>query len=421
MKNYDEEPLELVIPVEDKTERIIKVIGVGGGGSNAVKNMYKQGLCNISFAICNTDSQALASTEIPVRIQLGSKGLGVGGDPTKGCEEAEKSIEEIKKLFQDDTQMVFITAGMGGGTGTGATPIIAGIARELGILTVGVVTLPFAFEKQQRIKKALAGIEKLKKNVDALLVINNERLMEIYSDGITTVKDAFSEADNVLAVATKTIAEIITEKGEVNRDFCDVQAVMQNGGGAIVSVGRASGEHRILKAVANALNSPLLSNIEIEKARKLLYIIYTCKDNPVLISELNEVNSFMETLSPDLEVFWGLYNDDTLGDDVKISITATGFDQDNPRPEEESSSENNTDGLYALYYGKKQAPPVSGIASKQKKAEEVPEGATTVPSADKAGGPEPESEKETAPAPPKPTWRQRVSARLRDITTLVEE
>lgn len=416
--------MELGLPVEDKTERIIKVIGVGGGGSNAVKNMYKQGLCNISFAICNTDSQALASTDIPVRIQLGSKGLGVGGDPAKGCEEAEKSIEEIKQLFQDNTQMVFITAGMGGGTGTGAAPIIAGIARELGILTVGVVTLPFAFEKQQRIKKALAGIEKLKKNVDALLVINNERLMEIYSDGITTVKDAFGEADNVLTVATKTIAEIITEKGEVNRDFCDVESVMQKGGAAIVSVGRASGEHRILKAVSNALNSPLLSNIEIEKARKLLYIIYTCKDNPVLISELNEVNSFMETLSPDLEVFWGLYNDDTLGDDVKISITATGFDQDSPHPQEDSESENSIHDLYEIYYGKKkpkQEQSVPDIPSTEEPAEEGAAEADAVPPTDEPAPVKPKEGNATNQDTPKLTWRQRISARLKDITAIVEE
>lgn len=416
-----EELIELGVPVKDQTARIIKVVGVGGGGSNAVKNMYEQGLHNISFAICNTDSQALASARIPVRIQLGSKGLGVGGDPAKGREEAEHSIEEIKKLFQDDTRMVFITAGMGGGTGTGAAPIIASIAREFGILTVGVVTLPFAFEKQQRINKALAGIEKLRRDVDSLLVINNERLMEIYSDGITTAQAAFSEADNVLAVATKTIAEIITVEGEINRDFCDVNTVMANGGGAIVSVGRASGEHRILKAVANALNSPLLSNIEIEKARKLLYIIYTCKDNPVLISELNEVNSFMDTLSPDLEVFWGLYNDDTLGDDVKISITATGFDKDSARPDrEDGGSEETIHELYDFYYGKKKPKATCAQESQaRQEAEATPETGTGAEAPDGSAG-KPEVPKPTA-APPRQTWLQSICARLREMSAFVEE
>ncbi|MBQ0061228.1 MAG: cell division protein FtsZ [Bacteroidales bacterium] len=279
--------------IQDLSTGIIKVVGVGGGGSNAVKNMYKQGVEHVSFAICNTDSQALSQSNIPVRIQLGDEGLGVGGNPEKGKQKALESIEKIQHLFDDNTQMAFITAGMGGGTGTGASPVIAKVAKDLGILTVGVVTLPFAFEKMVRIEKALDGIEELKKNVDALLVINNQRLMQIYSDCGTSVEAAFQKADDILSVACKSIAEIVTIEGTVNRDFHDVQTVMKDGGGAIMSVGRASGEHRIQKAMSAALNSPLLNNIEIEKAQRLLYVIYSCDDNPVMVSELEEVNCFM--------------------------------------------------------------------------------------------------------------------------------
>lgn len=322
-----DEIVEFDIP-HDKSVNIIKVIGVGGGGSNAVKKMYRQGVYNVSFAICNTDSQALARADIPVRIQLGKVGLGVGGNPLKGKEAAEESIEEVKHLFDGDTKMVFVTAGMGGGTGTGAGPVIAGVAKEMGLLTVGVVTVPFAFEKKVCIQKALQGVEEMRKNVDALHVINNERLMDIYADGTTTVKQVFSKADDILTVATKSIAEIITIEGIVNRDFCDVQTVMKDGDGAIMSVGRANGGHRIEKAIGDALNSPLLNNVDIEKANKLLYIIYSCEKNTVVISELSEVDEFMDDLSPDIEVLWGLYPDNTLEDDVKVTIIAMGFDDE---------------------------------------------------------------------------------------------
>ena len=266
MNAMDRMPFDFPQSPKDLSENIIKVIGVGGGGSNAVKNMYRQGVHNVSFAICNTDSQALAKADIPVKIQLGQAGLGVGGKPEKGREAAESSIHEIESLFDNDTRMVFITCGMGGGTGTGAAPVIAHVAREKGLLTVGVVTIPFAFEKRVRIERALVGVEEMRKNVDALLVINNERLCDIYADGMTTVEQAFSKADDILTVAAKSISEIITTEGIVNRDFCDVQTVMKDGGDAIMSVGRASGEHRIEKAFVEALNSPLLNNMEIERA-----------------------------------------------------------------------------------------------------------------------------------------------------------
>lgn len=312
----------------DKSQNIIKVIGVGGGGSNAVKNMYRQGVHNVQFAICNTDSQALARADIPVKIQLGKAGLGVGGKPEKGKEAAEYSIDAIRTLFEDDTQMVFITCGMGGGTGTGAGPVIASVAKEKGILTVGVVTIPFVFEGRVRIGKALLGVEEMRKNVDALLVINNQRLCDIYADGITKAEEAFAKADEIVTVAAKSISEIITMEGIVSRDFCDVQSVMENGGDAIMSVGMAKGENRIEKAFVEALKSPLLNNVEIEKARRLLYVIYSSDEHQVTISELSDINLFMEDMAIDVEVLWGLYRDNSLGEDVKVVLIATDFVSD---------------------------------------------------------------------------------------------
>ncbi|NUN80844.1 cell division protein FtsZ, partial [Bacteroides ovatus] len=261
--------------IKNQASNIIKVIGVGGGGGNAVKNMYSQGIKDVSFAICNTDSQALSRSNVPTKIQLGDTGLGAGGNPEKGRAAAETSIEQIKALFNDTTQMVFITAGMGGGTGTGAAPIIAHIAKEMGILTIGIVTIPFQFEMKPKIVKAIKGVNEMKENVDALLVINNERLREIYADGITTAKEAFCKADDILTTATKSIAEIITIEGTINRDFCDVETIMKDGGSAIMAMGRAKGKYRIQNAILDALNSPLLNDNDIEKAQKLLYIIYS--------------------------------------------------------------------------------------------------------------------------------------------------
>jgi cell division protein FtsZ len=354
MNAMDRMPFDFPQSPKDLSENIIKVIGVGGGGSNAVKNMYRQGVHNVSFAICNTDSQALAKADIPVKIQLGQAGLGVGGKPEKGREAAESSIHEIESLFDNDTRMVFITCGMGGGTGTGAAPVIAHVARDKGLLTVGVVTIPFAFEKRVRIEKALVGVEEMRKNVDALLVINNERLCDIYADGMTTVEQAFSKADDILTVAAKSISEIITTEGIVNRDFCDVQTVMKDGGDAIMSVGRASGEHRIEKAFVEALNSPLLNNMEIERARRLLYIIYTCDESQVTMSELSEINCFMDDLAPNIEVLWGLYRDNSLGEDVKVTLIATDFEKGEKTensPQKEDKDRQLKDALYAAYYG----------------------------------------------------------------------
>lgn len=335
---------------QDKTEHLIKVIGVGGGGGNAVKSMYEKGVKNVSFAVCNTDSQALSKSPIPVRVQLGEEGLGVGGDPAKGREKAEESMNDIELLFDEETKMVFLTAGLGGGTGTGAAPLIAKAARERGILTVGVVTLPFRFEKKARMEKALAGVEQMKNNVDALLVVSNERLLEIYSDMMLSIDEAFGKANDILTVATKTISEVITNEGIVNRDFKDVETVMKDSGGAIVTVGYGNGEKRIIKAMKDALNSPLLNTKEIENAQRLLYIIYTCKERPVSITELGEINAFMDTLPEDLEVLWGLYHDDTIGDQVKVAVVATGFDRE--REHKKSAEENNEymRKLWTMYY-----------------------------------------------------------------------
>ena len=351
---------KLQFNIEDKSNNIIKVIGVGGGGSNAVRHMYKEGVENVSFVVCNTDSQALAHTDVPLRLQLGTEGLGVGGDPEKGHQAAEYSIDDIKSLFNDGTQMVFITAGMGGGTGTGAAPVIAKVAKDMGILTVGVVTLPFRFEKRKRIEKALQGMTELKKCVDSLLVINNERLIDTYSDGMITIDEAFAKADDILATATKTIAEIITKKGTVNRDFCDVKSVMQDAGSAVVSIGKASGENRIYKAMANALTSPLLDNVDKRRAKRLLYIIYSSKSKPVVISETAEVNDFMDELDDNLEVFWGLYEDDSLEDEVKVAIIATGFDTESVSVQARQDDEDKQrmiDLMREKYYGKSRSVP----------------------------------------------------------------
>lgn len=347
----NEELLIEMEPIKDKSHGIIKVIGVGGGGGNAVRNMYRKGCEGVSYAVCNTDSQALSRTEIPVRIQLGKEGLGVGGDPAKGRAKAEESMKELESLLNDGTQMVFITAGMGGGTGTGAAPVIAQMARERGILTIGVVTIPFAFEKRKRIEKALVGAQELSRQVDALLVINNERLMEIYADGNTTCTEAFEHADDILTVSTRSIAEIITIEGIINRDFCDVKSVMQDGGSAIISIGHGKGEHRILKAVEEALDSPLLTGVDIENAQKMLCIVYTGTKRPVKITEMSEIYDFMDMLNPDLEVFFGLYPDEELDEDVKVSITATGFNSITNMESSKLSADEMTQLLKEHYYG----------------------------------------------------------------------
>ena len=312
--------------VEDKSKNIIKVVGVGGGGCNAVGNMYKEGIVNVTFAVCNTDTQALAKSEVPVKIPLGE--LGAGGDPSVGLEEARKHTDEIKQMLSDGTKMVFVTAGMGGGTGTGAAPFIAGIAKSMDLLTIGVVTIPFFFEKRLKIIKALKGVEEMRKNVDALLVINNERICDIYANSDMSVKESFKHADQILCDATKSISELITINGTINLDFRDIETTMRGGGGAIMAIGRASGELRVEKAIIDALDSPLLYGNNISRAKRLLFNIYTSEKHPLLVKEMKEVDSFMDALNPNIEVINGISDDNSLDADAKVTILATGFDDD---------------------------------------------------------------------------------------------
>lgn len=326
-------------PIEDKSERIIKVIGVGGGGGNAVQHMWEVGVKNVNFVVVNTDSQVLVPNKVPNKIQLGD-GLGAGGDPEVGRKKAEESIEDIKAMLEGGTKMVFVTAGLGGGTGTGAAPVIARVAKEMGILTVGVVTLPFLMERPKRINIALKGLEAMRKCVDSLIVINNEKLLEDERYVEMDWDEGMQKADEVLTIATKTIAEIITVRGKVNRDFNDVNTVMKDGGAAVVSVAKASGEQRILKAMSEAVNSPLIANMDKQKTKRLLYIVYSGKKNPAKMSELREINAFMEDFDENIEVLWGHYQDDELEDEIKVAIVATGFDQaDTSTGNEEMSDE----------------------------------------------------------------------------------
>lgn len=331
--------------VKDQSKNIIKVIGVGGGGCNAVQNMYNEGIANVTFAVCNTDSKSLSLSPVPVKIQLGDIGLGAGADPIKGRHEAEQNEEEIRHLLDDGTKMVFVTAGMGGGTGTGAAPYIAGIAKEMGILTIGIVTIPFYFEKKPKIIKALKGVEEMRNNVDALLIINNERLCDVFSGSKITIKEAFKRADNILNNATKSISELITVSGEIDLDFCDVETTMKGGGDAIMAMGKAEGEKRVERAFIDALDSPLVYGNDIGKAKRILFNIYASSEAPIFINEMNEIDAFMDELNSDIDVIWGTADDDTLGEAVKVTILATGFGNERlTKPV--SYHDNNDDAFY---------------------------------------------------------------------------
>ena len=307
---------------------IIKVIGVGGGGSNAVNHMYNEGIHDVTFVVCNTDNKALQDSPVPDKIQLGTEGLGAGNRPDKARQATEESLEDIKHMLSDGTKMAFITAGMGGGIGTGAAPLIAKTAKDMGILTVGIVTIPFKWEGNKKIDQALDGVEEISKNVDALLVINNERLREIYQD--FTLVEAFAKADDTLCNAAKSIAEIITMHGIINLDFNDVRTVLKDGGVAIMSSGYGSGEGRVTKAISDALNSPLLNNNDIYRSKKILLRISFPADEvegkAFMLDEMNEVHEFMAKMQEsDVETTWGLVSDPSLKDQVKITILATGF------------------------------------------------------------------------------------------------
>ena len=303
--------------------KIIKVIGVGGGGGNAVNHMYREGIHEVTFVVCNTDRKALEESPVPVKLQLGHEGLGAGNRPSKAKEATEESIEEVKEMLNDGTKMVFITAGMGGGTGTGAAPTIARITKEMDILTVGIVTIPFRWEGDKKIDQALDGVEEISKNVDALLVINNEKLGEIYPD--LSVKNAFAKANDTLLVAAKSIAEIITMRGIINLDFNDVKTVMKDGGVAIMSTGYGEGENRVSKAIENAKHSPLLNNNDIFNSQKVLLNIAYSPDHELMMSEMDEVKDFMNQFNRDFETKFGMAEDASLGEQVKITLLATGF------------------------------------------------------------------------------------------------
>lgn len=348
---------------------IIKVIGVGGGGGNAVKHMYHEGIHDVSFVLCNTDNQALLKSDVPVKLQLGktvTKGLGAGNKPWVAKEAAEESLNDIKNLLDDGTEMVFVTAGMGGGTGTGAAPVVAQIAKDMDILTIGIVTIPFVFEGERKILQALNGVEEMSKNVDALLVINNQRLFDIYQD--LPVWDAFAKADDMLTVAAKSIAEIITLPGYINLDFADVKTTLKDGGVAIMSSGTGSGNNRIAKAIENTLHSPLLNNNNVFDAQKILLNLSSSKRVPLVVEEMNEVHNFMAKFrTRDIEVIWGAAIEEDLGENVKITILATGFGMNSipmmdentrikrealSRREEEKEREDTA--LIAKYYGQEQ-------------------------------------------------------------------
>ena len=323
----------LIEPVDCTRSSIIKVIGVGGGGGNAVANMYCEGLHDVRFLVCNTDRKALESSAVPDRLQLGP-GLGAGGDPEIGRALAEGDLEAIDDIFDEDTKMVFITAGMGGGTGTGASPIIAREAKSRGLLTVAIVTIPFLFELQRQVDKALDGVERLAKEVDAILVINNERLREIYPD--LTVINAFKKADETLTKAVGSIVEIIKMRGRVNLDFRDVNMVLHQGGLAVISSGHATGPQRVTRAIRDALYSPLLNNNDIFRATRIAMAI-TCSSEPdkaLLIDEMSEIEHFTTRFDGNPYFKWGFVPDAAMGDEIKVTILASGFGLFNEKAEQ---------------------------------------------------------------------------------------
>ncbi|PXX96810.1 cell division protein FtsZ [Marinifilum breve] len=327
--------IDELLPVnfEPKEKSIIKVIGVGGGGGNAVNHMLKEGITGVDFVICNTDSQALENSPVPIKVQLGkslTEGRGAGNKPERGRESAIESLDDINKVLSEKTKMVFVTAGMGGGTGTGAAPIIAEAARQQDVLTVGIVTIPFRFEGKKRIQQAMEGIENLEKHVDALLIINNEKLRLMYGD--LKLSDAFAEADSVLSVAAKSIAEIITVAGYVNVDFADVETVMRNSGVAVMGSATASGPDRSIRAIEEALTSPLLNSNNIVGARNILLNIIS-GDEEVTMQEVSQITDYVQdVVGDDVSVIWGNGYNEKMGEELSVTIIATGFSE-NPIPE----------------------------------------------------------------------------------------
>ena len=417
-------------PVTDQMQGIIKVVGVGGGGCNAVRNMFNEGVEGVTYAVCNTDSQSLSRSPVPVKLMLGKSGLGAGADPEIGRSEAETNVEDFRRLLSDGTKMVFVTAGMGGGTGTGAAPVVAGIAKEMGLLTVGVVTIPFYFEKKRKIIKALKGVDELRKNVDALLIVNNERLCDVYADANISVKEAFQRADNILMDAVKGISELITlpSDGGIKSDFRDVETTMKNGGGAIMAMGRASGDHRVEKAILDALDSPLLYGNNIGRAKRILFNIYASDEHPIFVRELQEIDDFFDQLDPNIEVIWGTATDDSLGEDAKVTILATGL-EDDLRAEVQTDVHRNEDEFYEdlipKLYKPAKKPTVAEVITQELPFEvepaEEPEPATPEPSTNpEPSTEEPAEEAEEAEKPSEPTildrWKQWLNNLVKEVT-----
>ena len=341
-QNEDNSTLDFDYKATETGRAIIKVVGVGGGGSNAVRHMFQEGIQDVSFLIINTDYQALKGSPIPNKLQISDKGLGAGAKPEVARQYALQYEDQIRAALQDGTEMVFITAGMGGGTGTGAAPIVARIAHELGILTVGIVTIPFEFEGRDKILMALDGVKAIKEHVDALLVVNNNRLIDIYPD--FNFFNAFKKADDTLTVAAKSISDIINIEGYMNLDFADVSTTLRNGGVALISTGSAKGENRVTAAIKEAITSPLLQDNDISNAKHLLFEICFSETHPVSMAEIAEVNSFVRSLNPDIKVIWGAMVDNSLGENVKLIILASGFEMDENgsiKPELDRSAANN--------------------------------------------------------------------------------
>ena len=306
--------------------KIIKVIGVGGGGGNAVNHMYREGIHDVTFVLCNTDNQALAESPVPVKLQLGrsiTQGLGAGNRPERARDAAEESIEDIRNQLNDGTKMVFITAGMGGGTGTGAAPVIAKIAKDMGILTVGIVTIPSRFEGPKRLDQAREGVKRLKEHVDSLIIIDNEKIQRIF--GSQTLSSAFAKANDVLNIAAKGIAEIITLPGYINVDFADVRTVMTDSGIAIMGAAKASGEDRAKRVIAEALNSPLLNKSDILGASDILLNITSGTDE-ITMDEMSEITNYViKEVGDNAAIIWGVGTDEALEDAISVTVIATGF------------------------------------------------------------------------------------------------
>ncbi len=343
-------PEDLIVePHLAESPELIKVIGVGGGGGNAVAQMCKEGIDGVRFLVCNTDCKALEDSVVSDRLQLGP-GLGAGGKPEIGRKLAEENVEHIREAFDKDVRMAFITAGMGGGTGTGASPVIAREAKKLGILTIGVVTLPFLFECTPQIDKALNGLDALAAEVDALLIINNQRLCDIYPN--LDILSAFKKADDILTTAVRSIVEIITMHGKVGLDFRDVYNVLKDGGIAIMSTGYAKGDGRVTKAIENALYSPLLNNKDVYDSKRLIMSITTSsKEEQVLrVEEIAEIDNFTAKFRTDVETKWGLTVDDTIGDAIKFTILASGFKFTDDKDTSVSVSEEDNEKLRRRIY-----------------------------------------------------------------------